>query len=184
MLTTTLRHSPNQPPGDHEPVRPFGVNAEGSTGATQEPAQPPHPKKVKTRGTAEEGTSEDNVLPPVPVPTVPKPGPILVSRRAHQLLVNLASGSAPIAWKDFVYLMTHLGFSCIPIGGSAFRFTPERVDMNESISFHKPHPESEWSKTQSGWIWGRLRRNYGWDLERFAVSEKAPREDAAEGILQ
>jgi len=80
--------------------------------------------------------------------------------------------------------MTHLGFSCIPVGGSAFRFTPERVDVNESISFHRPHPESEWSKIQSSWVWSRLRRSYGWDVERFAVNEKSAGEGVAEGILQ
>ncbi|KAF8429109.1 hypothetical protein EV426DRAFT_209021 [Tirmania nivea] len=176
------RHPPHRPAADHEPARPFGVNAEGSTGATQEPAQPPNPKKVKTRGITEENVSEDNVSPPVP--SAPKPGPIFVSRRAHQLLVNLASESAPIAWKDFIYLMSHLGFSCNPVGGSAFRFMPERVDVNESISFHRPHPESEWSKVQSRWAWGRLRRSYGWDVERFAVSEKAAGEGVMDGILQ
>lgn len=180
--TQARRHPPRCPAADHEPARPFGVNAKGSTGATQDPVQSSNLQKIKTRGTAEKEAIEE--IAATPVPPSPKPGPIFVSRRAHLLLVNLASGSAPIAWKDFIYLMTHLGFSCIPVGGSAFRFTPERVDVNESISFHRPHPESEWSKIESSWIWGRLRRNYGWDVERFAVNEKVAGEDVVEGVLQ
>lgn len=68
--------------------------------------------------------------------------------------------------------MTHLGFSCTPVGGSKFRFTPQMVDVNESINLHKPHPASEWNKSQCSWVWGRLKRSYGWDVDRFAVSEK------------
>ena len=176
MPTVLRRKQTSHPPANLEPSRQFGINAEGSTGATPDPQQPTKPK-IKTRSlvTEEQPTSSPS---PAPLPEAPPKPTIFVSPKVHQLIVTLSSAAAPLSWDDFVYLMTHLGFMCHPVGGSSFRFVPASADENESINFHKPHPRSLLTKDNCKWFWARLRRNYGWDADRFAVKVRG-----ADGVI-
>ncbi|KAF8474135.1 hypothetical protein BDZ91DRAFT_845532 [Kalaharituber pfeilii] len=150
--------------------RPFGTNAEGSTGAVPEPPAPPK-EKIKTTGPValEPVTTTANNI-PLPAPP-PRPSCVFVPPRVHKHLMQLATGSAPLAWKDFVHMMKKLGFTVSPTGGSMFRFDPEDKENNESIVLHRPHPESELPKVHCKQVWWRLRESYGWDMEMFQVGK-------------
>ncbi|KAF2663106.1 hypothetical protein BT63DRAFT_129988 [Microthyrium microscopicum] len=45
-----------------------------------------------------------------------------------------------VSWKDFLYALQAIGFGVEKLDGSAWQFTPTRMDVQASIQIHDPHP--------------------------------------------
>ncbi|KAL7265964.1 hypothetical protein RUND412_011506 [Rhizina undulata] len=156
------------------PTETFGLNTTGSRGP-QSPPPAPAKVKIKTRPTAptpaSAPVSKETQPAAPPEPATEEKQHVVVSKRVFAALGMLSRGGS-LAWKEFLHLMTSVGFAVQPVGGSVVRFVPECED-DEPINIHRPHPESNLGKYECTWIWKRLKRNYGWSLSGFAKKEKA-----------
>jgi hypothetical protein len=129
--------------------------------------------KTKTKGIADEEIIQiepDNVH-------VPEQETVFtVDKRAHKVFKALFhSPSNPdipgeIPWLDFVHAMDCTGFAAEKLQGSAWKFTPRRLDVEGSINFHEPHPSSKIAFYVARRIGRRLERAYGWKGEHFKLA--------------
>ena len=69
--------------------------------------------------------------------------------------------------------MHSAGFSVEKMHGSAWQFTPTKLDVERSISFHEPHPGDKLAVRVARRYGRRLNRAYGWDAASFMLAAKA-----------
>jgi hypothetical protein len=72
-----------------------------------------------------------------------------------------------IRWDQVVAALTKLGFTAEKLHGSAWQFTPRKLELNRGIQFHEPHPDGEVPLTLARYYGRRLNRAYGWDGTMF-----------------
>ncbi|KAF6836804.1 hypothetical protein CMUS01_05284 [Colletotrichum musicola] len=72
-----------------------------------------------------------------------------------------------VAWTEFLHAMQTVGFNMEKLHGSAWKFTPTRIDVESSIQFHEPHPSSKLPFVGARRIGRRLNREYGWTGDMF-----------------
>ncbi|CAF9941525.1 MAG: hypothetical protein HETSPECPRED_003636 [Heterodermia speciosa] len=131
--------------------------------------------KVKTRGAAplpsaatlpETVTDKDD-------DTEPR---LSVSPRAHKVFNTLfyvpSTSSQPgeLAWTDFLHALTSIGFIAEKLYGSVWQFTPTKLDVEQSIQFHEPHPKGKIAFTKARGWGRRLSRAYGWSGTTFVTA--------------
>lgn len=83
--------------------------------------------------------------------------------------MHLSNGT-PVPWKDFVHLMTNLGFTMEHKGGNLVRLIPA-TKWDEAMVVKRPHPQSMMQSLECVITWTRLEQCYGWKVEIF---EKQP----------
>jgi hypothetical protein len=66
--------------------------------------------------------------------------------------------------------MDSAGFSAEKLQGSAWKFTPRRLDVEGSINFHEPHPSNKIAFYVARRFGRRLERAYGWKGEQFRLA--------------
>ncbi|KAI4619016.1 hypothetical protein J4E83_005968 [Alternaria metachromatica] len=72
-----------------------------------------------------------------------------------------------IRWDQVVATLTKLGFAVEKLHGSAWQFTPKKLDLPRGIQFHEPHPGGEVPLTLARQYGRRLARAYGWEGKMF-----------------
>ncbi|KAF2029899.1 hypothetical protein EK21DRAFT_112380 [Setomelanomma holmii] len=104
---------------------------------------------------------------------IPQRSIYLVDKDSHRVFKTLFyainDGGLPrnIRWAELVRTFTKLGFSAEKLHGSAWQFTPRKLDLNRGIQFHEPHSDGEVSLPRARRIGRRLSRAYGWDGTMF-----------------
>ncbi|KAF4841154.1 hypothetical protein CGCSCA4_v009706 [Colletotrichum siamense] len=133
---------------------------------------PPRPKtKLKTKGAVP-------VAATTPVqdqeqPQAAKRPLFKVDKRAlkvfNTLFFNPLTSSSPgeIPWTEFLHAMQSVGFHMEKLYGSAWKFTPTKLDVETSIQFHEPHPSSKLPFVFARRIGRRLNREYGLEGDMF-----------------
>ncbi|KAF9880965.1 hypothetical protein CkaCkLH20_01115 [Colletotrichum karsti] len=138
----------------------------------EKPATQPKAKK-KTKGAAQT-VAETPALQNGEEPKAEKKALFKVNKRAlkvfNTLFFNPSTSSSPgeIAWTEFLHAMQSIGFHMEKLYGSAWKFTPTKVDVESSIQFHEPHPSSKLPFVWARRMGRRLNREYGWDGDIFA----------------
>jgi hypothetical protein len=158
-----------------KPLSMLHFQLEQSTEGTVNEEKLPAPKaKVKTRGVAQ------------PVEAVPEPELLnrhkpdaqptfAVDKRALKVFKTIfftpstSSQLGEIAWGDFLHAMSSIGFMAKKLYGSAWQFTPTKLDVECSIQFHEPHPSGKIPFTTARRHGRRLNRAYGWHGKMFVL---------------
>jgi hypothetical protein len=78
-----------------------------------------------------------------------------------------------IPWSDFLNAMASTGFSPQKLYGSVWQFTPTELDVERSIQFHEPHPQSKIPYRVARRFGRRLQRAYGWHGGMFVLNKDA-----------
>jgi hypothetical protein len=84
----------------------------------------------------------------------------------------ITSTPGEVSWTDFLHALRSVGFVGEKLYGSAWQFTPTKLDVERSIQFHEPHPSGKipfWVARRHG---RRLNRHYGWVGGMFSLAEK------------
>ncbi|KAK4496972.1 hypothetical protein PRZ48_011421 [Zasmidium cellare] len=123
-------------------------------------------RKFSTDNTAETAASSspediDAQLSPIPV----KQDSFVVFQKMYS---HVGSETGSARWQQFVQAMVDAGFSATATGGSAVSFS---IDKG-SIAIHKPHPEPVIESVPLQGIGRRMKKSFGWSLERFVVWQK------------
>lgn len=69
-----------------------------------------------------------------------------VDKRAYKVFSTLfykpskAAQPGEVPWNDFLHAMSVTGFGIEKLYGSAWQFTPSKLDVERTIQFHEPHP--------------------------------------------
>lgn len=135
--------------------------------------------KAKTRGAPKPPDEATAEVPPVPdneVDDMEKPR-IKVDKRTSSVLDVLffvedtPNKPGETDWSDFLHAMAAIGFAIEKCDGSAWKFTPTKVDGAKTpITFHGPHGDStKISRTIARAMGRRLTINYGWSADSFAL---------------
>ncbi|KAK4212283.1 hypothetical protein QBC37DRAFT_465960 [Rhypophila decipiens] len=74
---------------------------------------------------------------------------------------DVTSSPGEIAWKDFLHAMASVGFVAEKLYGSVWQFKPTKLDVEQPIQFHEPHPSPKMGITTARRIGRRLFRQYG-----------------------
>ena len=178
----TKDSKPEMSPADIDtltkPLSELQFQLEQSTEGTISREKPPAPKtKAKTRGVAQ------------PVEDVPEPELLdrhkpdvqptfTVDKRALKVFKTIfftpSTSLQPgeVAWGDFLHAMISTGFTAEKLYGSAWQFTPKKLDVERSIQFHEPHPSGKIPFTTARRHGRRLNRAYGWHGGMFVLNEE------------
>jgi hypothetical protein len=138
--------------------------------------------KIKTKGVAS-STHSSNPTPPLPLEqekgefSKPDVQPTMaVSKRAFKVFSTLfhtpsqSDQPGEIPWSDFLNAMASTGFSPQKLYGSVWQFTPTELDVERSIQFHEPHPQSKIPYRIARRFGRRLQRAYGWHGGMFVLN--------------
>ncbi|KDQ21524.1 hypothetical protein BOTBODRAFT_50148 [Botryobasidium botryosum FD-172 SS1] len=98
-----------------------------------------------------------------------------LTKRANKFLHRVfatpedkTQGKAGMRWEHFVKAMEDMGFTVDPsTAGSSVRFDPPGGGALNSITFHKPHPDSTIHPIMFKEFSKRLREKYNWTNEQF-----------------
>jgi hypothetical protein len=134
--------------------------------------------KVKTRGLSHNPGSDGAERPDlVPQRLIPDQQPRLaVSRRAFKVFSTLfhtpnqTDMPGEVPWPDFLHAMGSAGFKIEKRYGSVWLFTPMKLDAENSIQFHEPHPSGKIPFRTARRHGRRLYRTYGWTSDVFALA--------------
>lgn len=135
-------------------------------------------EKVKTRGLSHSPGS-DGAEPPdlVPQRLIPDQQPrFAVSRRALKVFSTLfhtpnqTDMPGEVPWPDFLHAMGSAGFKIEKRYGSVWLFTPTKLDVENSIQFHEPHPSGRIPFQTARRHGRRLYGTYGWTSDVFALA--------------
>jgi hypothetical protein len=74
-----------------------------------------------------------------------------------------------IPWQDIVHAMAAAGFTPSKLYGSIWQSTPTKLNVEQSIQFHEPHPRGKIPFRTAGCIGRRLSRAYGWRGGMFVL---------------
>jgi hypothetical protein len=89
---------------------------------------------------------------------------------------SISATPGEIKWIDFLHAMVWVGFAPEQLYGSVWHFTPTRLEMEQSISFHEPHKEGKATGKIACCVARRMGRRltqkYGWDGSSFTLAEK------------
>jgi hypothetical protein len=77
-------------------------------------------------------------------------------------------GPEEIAWTDFLYAMSEVGFSPFKLYGSLWHFDNQKVCP---IQFHEPRPHPKISLRVAMRMGRRLKRAYAWHIEMFSLDK-------------
>jgi len=130
--------------------------------------------KTKTHGvmniTAKgEGVNPDAHEQPVvmskPLYHVGKDAYIVIKALFH--MPNDSEPPGKIRWDQLVATLTKLGFAVEKLHGSAWQFTPKKLNSPRGIQFHEPHPSGEVPLALARRYGRRLARAYGWEAAMF-----------------
>jgi len=133
--------------------------------------------KIKTRGTP---TNTESVQPELirsgeektedlqPIFTVDRRGYKVFRTLFHS--ANSPDQPGEIAWNDFLYAMSLIGFKIMKLQGSSWHFAPTKLDVEQPIQFHEPHPSSKLPFIWARRYGRRLARSYGWDGNMFRLA--------------
>jgi hypothetical protein len=89
-----------------------------------------------------------------------------------QLFPVEARDTGMVRWAHFVHALADAGMAATQSAGSAVTFKV----LDQSISFHKPHPEPEIDAIKARSFGKRLSKKYGWKNETFVLRKKVPAE--------
>ena len=163
----------DHPEPSNWPARPVSLNTEHeSHSPAPDRGALPLRTKIKTRGVsrsepAQTGSEQSEDTEP------DAQRRIVVGKRALKVfstLFHLPSQSdqpGEIPWLDFVHAMSSTGFVPEKLGGSVWQFTPTKLDVERSISFHEPHPHNKIPFLVGRRFGRRLNRAYGWTGDTF-----------------
>ncbi|OJJ51136.1 hypothetical protein ASPZODRAFT_11979 [Penicilliopsis zonata CBS 506.65] len=129
-------------------------------------------EKLKTR--PEHSSIYDITPASVAASSQPQPGetsPVFKvkpsSFKVFSTLFSRAVSRGSIAWADFEAAMANLKFSVMPKFGSVFTFfPPEDLDVQRSLTIHRPHQSRIEGYTLLRFA-NRLKRLYGWGEQSF-----------------
>lgn len=131
-------------------------------------------EKTKTRGApapgSEEAITEPNLEDPQPTFSVDQRA--LKVFRTLFYTPSLTSTLGEVAWPDFLFAMSTVGFRPEKLYGSVWQFSPTKLDVERSIQYHEPHPSGKipyWISRSHG---RRLNRASGWHSQMFVLAEK------------
>ena len=137
---------------------------------------PPVKIKVKTRGQAAAklivSSTRTSSTPPTHAETKERltlPACII---KTFKKIFDTSTDRTGIPWSAFVTAMANLGFSTVPIGGSAFRFSSQKWGC---MSIHRPHPGDRVEGFAALKLRGRLTRRFGWELDTFVADKAEPK---------
>ncbi|KAI1337758.1 hypothetical protein F5Y15DRAFT_143279 [Xylariaceae sp. FL0016] len=134
-------------------------------------------EKVKTKGIPSKSLGTHVQDPNILSPNKSDQPMIKVSKRAMKvfrtLFFNHAVGSQPgeIAWKEFLYAMTYVGFEAQKLYGSIWHFRPTKSGVERGIQFHEPHPVAKIPFTLVRRFRRHLGKVYGWHGEMFGLED-------------
>ena len=135
----------------------------------------PLPPKKKTRGVAGPQTEQEERSQPTGQPDTLRR--FYLEARALKVFRTLfyapsiSATPGEIAWADFPYAMTSVGFEIEKLYGSIWQFTPTKLDVERSIHFHEPHPSGKLRYVVARRFGRRLHRAYGLDGSCFVKKE-------------
>ena len=75
-----------------------------------------------------------------------------------------------INWGDFLHAMTSIGFAAEKLHGSAWQFTPSKLDVENSIQIHEPHPSGKIPFGVARSLGKRFFRTYGLTGKSFKLA--------------
>ncbi|KIY44417.1 hypothetical protein FISHEDRAFT_30122, partial [Fistulina hepatica ATCC 64428] len=82
-------------------------------------------------------------------------------------LLKMDKKVKPMKWENFLRVMREMGFRCDPsTAGSSVRFDPPDP-RDQSISVHKPHPDTTLRPEKVLEVSKKLMWHYGWNAEDF-----------------
>lgn len=134
--------------------------------------------KVKTHGPVQQGGSEEaeqsehgrrRLIPD-------QQHQIVVGRRAFKVfstlfhVPNQTDTPGDVPWPDFLHAMASTGFQIEKLYGSVWQFTPTKLDVENSIHFHEPHPVGKIPFRMARRHGRRLNRTYGWTGNTFLLA--------------
>ncbi|MCJ1332510.1 hypothetical protein MMC10_009203 [Thelotrema lepadinum] len=134
-------------------------------------------EKRKTRGIAELPEADSSHTGAPGVASEDPQSTFTVDRRAlktfRTLFFTPSISAVPgeMAWRDFLHAMVSVGFSAQQLHGSAWQFSPTRLNANKAIQFHEPHPSTKLPYPAARRYGRRLSRTYGWHAETFVLAE-------------
>lgn len=85
-------------------------------------------------------------------------------------LFHVPNDSEPpgkIRWDQLVATFTKLGFAVEKLHGSAWQYTPKKLNLVRGIQFHEPHPSGGVPLTLARRYGRRIARVYGWEAATF-----------------
>ncbi|KAF2645206.1 hypothetical protein P280DRAFT_531183 [Massarina eburnea CBS 473.64] len=139
-------------------------------------------KKEKSRGTSDNTLLANQELPNIPM-FAPEdehsPQIFTLDKNSYKVFKTLfgirksESDELPkfIKWNNFKRAMTKVRFSVEKMQGSAWQFSPtDNVEVERSIQFHEPHPNSDIPYTMARRFGRRLERVYGWSKDTFQLA--------------
>ncbi|KAF7508121.1 hypothetical protein GJ744_009562 [Endocarpon pusillum] len=150
-----------------------------SSGQEQSGFEAPLPKnKVKTHGPVQKGGSHGAETPEhVPRTLIPdQQQQVIVGRRAFKVfstlfhVPNQTDTPGDVAWPDFLHAMASTGFQIVKLYGSVWQFTPTKLNVENSIHFHEPHPIGKIPFRMARRHGRRLHRTYGWTGNTFSLA--------------
>jgi hypothetical protein len=150
-----------------------------SAGNLQAGFEAPQPRnKVKTRGLIPRSGSDDAEIPQaIPQKLIPDQQPrIVVGRRPYKVfstlfyVPNQTDRPGDVSWSDFLHAMASTGFQIEQLYGSVWQFTPTKLDVENSIQFHEPHPSGKIPYPMARRHGRRLYRTYGWTIDIFTLA--------------
>ena len=164
---------------DSKPLSQSFYNKSYTTGGSPPPPWKPTPVKIKikTRGVAhrnnpaaaadaaqeeEEQQEQNEAGEPI----------YRVDKRTLDVLDSLffvrsrGTGPGEVAWAEFIYALSQLGFEVEKLYGSVWQFS---LEGQRSIQFHEPHPKSNIPWYHARRHGRRLYRAYGWHREMFIL---------------
>lgn len=153
------------------------LHLERSTESTLDKGSSTAPKnKTKTRGTSERASADADAVPQqMEQLKVDQQPEFQIDKRAHKVFKTIfftpSTSSQPgeIAWGDFLHAMGSAGFSIEKLYGSAWQFTPTKLDVERAIQFHEPHPSGKMPFAWARRIGRRLSKTYGWHGGMFVL---------------
>jgi len=136
----------------------------------------PKRKKIKTKGVADPARVVAAEKRPAAEEAPTERRNIKVSQRVLRTLQQIffqehvgGGHAGEVAWSDFRYAMTAIGFKITSLRGSVWNFQPPPAWKANSINFHSPHPKKGYSYTIARRIGKRLAMKYGLELSQFSL---------------
>lgn len=136
----------------------------------------PDPKsKSKTKGTADPPNPDAAIVAPEVPPQQDMQPSFTVSKRAFKVFNTLfhiptvADHAGQLPWIEFLHAMASTGCSVEKLHESVWQFTRSRLDVQNSISFHEPHPAGKIAFRTARHMGRRLQRAYRWEGGMFGV---------------
>ncbi|KAM7182847.1 hypothetical protein V8F33_013973 [Rhypophila sp. PSN 637] len=154
-----------------KPLSPFYFEFSSAPRRAELPAGPK--AKTKTKGAANPPAATENttaagetIRHESTAPQEQKTWP--VNARAFKVFRTLffnpdvTSSPGEIAWKDFLHAMASVGFVAEKLYGSVWQFKPTKLDVEQPIQFHEPHPSPKMGFTTARRTGGGCSASMDW----------------------